>query len=68
LHDDSFKRVRIGVGNNTQIPLDQYVLGQFTQDQMITLQKSIKFSTEICEQFIQNIPFTDIMTKYNTQT
>ncbi|PKK96828.1 MAG: aminoacyl-tRNA hydrolase [Tenericutes bacterium HGW-Tenericutes-3] len=68
LKDDGFKRVRIGVGNNTNIPLDQYVLGQFTQDQLIVLQKAIKFSTEICEQFIENVPFSDIMTKYNTQT
>ncbi len=68
LHTEDFKRVRIGIDNHTTIPLDQYVLGQFTQDQLITLQKAIKFSTEIIELFVQNVPFTDIMTKYNTQT
>lgn len=68
LHSEEFKRVRIGVDNNISIPLDQYVLGQLTPDQLIILQKTIKLSTEIIELFIQNTPFTDIMTKYNTQT
>jgi len=65
LHTDSFKRIRIGVDNNTDIPLDQYVLSQFTQDQLITLQKT---SVEIIESFINELSFKDIMTKYNTQT
>jgi len=68
LHTDTFKRIRIGVDNNTEIPLDQYVLSQFTQDQLITLQKTIKTSVEIIESFINELSFKDIMTKYNTQT
>lgn len=67
LHTEGFKRIRIGVDNNPNIPLDQYVLGQLTQDQLITLSKSIILSKEIVEQFIEGIPFKDIMTKYNTQ-
>jgi PTH1 family peptidyl-tRNA hydrolase len=68
LHQEAFKRVRIGIDNNTNIALDQYVLGQFTEDEMITLQQAIKQSEEIIELFIQNKPYKDIMTKYNTQT
>ncbi len=68
LHTEAFKRVRIGIDNNQVLPLDQYVLGQFTSDQMIVLQKSIQFSTEIIDLFIHNVSFSDIMTKYNTQT
>ncbi len=68
LHSEGFKRVRIGVDNQTNIPLDQYVLGNFTEDQLITLQKSIRSSVEIIEAFIKQVSFKDIMTKYNTQT
>ena len=68
LHSEAFKRIRIGVDNNTVIPLDQYVLSQFSQDQLITLQKTIKTSVEIIESFINELSFKDIMTKYNTQT
>jgi peptidyl-tRNA hydrolase, PTH1 family len=68
LHDESFKRVRIGIDQNNSIPLDQYVLGQFSKEQLITLQNTILLTTEIIDLFIQNVSFTDIMTKYNTQT
>ncbi len=68
LHSEQFKRVRIGISNQPHIPLDQYVLGQFTTDELITMQKAIKLSTEIIELFSKDMPFKDIMTKYNTQT
>ncbi|HAX02062.1 MAG: aminoacyl-tRNA hydrolase [Tenericutes bacterium GWC2_34_14] len=67
IHTEAFKRIRIGVDNNPNIPLDQYVLGQFTQDQLITLTKSIQQSKEVVEMFIEGVPYKDIMTKYNTQ-
>jgi PTH1 family peptidyl-tRNA hydrolase len=66
LHTEAFKRIRIGVDNNPNMPLDQYVLGQFTQDQFIVLSKAIQQSKEIVEQFILDVPYKDIMTKYNT--
>ena len=66
LHTEAFKRIRIGVDNNTNMPLDQYVLGQFSQDQLIVLSKAIMQSKEIVEQFVAGVPYKDIMTKYNT--
>ncbi len=68
LHQEDFKRVRIGIGLNTSMPLDHYVLGQFSKDELITLEKSIIDSTGVIELFIKDVPFKDIMTKYNTQT
>lgn len=68
LHTEDFKRIRIGVDNQPNMALDQYVLGQFTQDQFIILQQAINLSKEIVELFVQDMPFKDIMTKYNTQT
>lgn len=66
VHSENFKRIRIGVDNNPNIPLDQYVLGQLTSDQMITLSKSLVHSKKIVEMFIEDVPFKDIMTKFNT--
>ena len=67
-HSDAFKRVRIGVGLNTKLPLDHYVLSQFSKDDMITISIAIDKSIEIIEQFIDGVSFTDIMTTFNTQT
>lgn len=68
LHSENFKRVRIGIDNQPHIPLDQYVLGQFTEDELISLQQSISSTVNLIEAFIHEDPFKDIMTKYNTQT
>lgn len=68
LHTEDFKRIRIGVDNDTRLPLDQYVLGQFNEDEIIKLQKTVKDSLEIIDLFIKEVSFKDIMTKYNTQT
>jgi PTH1 family peptidyl-tRNA hydrolase len=68
LHTEDFKRVRIGVDNNPSMALDQYVLGQFSEDQFISLHKAIQDSVDLVEAFVNEISFKDIMTKYNTQT
>ncbi len=68
LHQETFKRVRIGIDNNPVMPLDHYVLGQFSEDELIKLNQPIQFSADLIEQFILDVPYKDIMTKYNTQT
>jgi PTH1 family peptidyl-tRNA hydrolase len=68
LKSEDFKRVRIGIDNNPSMPLDSYVLGQFTEHEMASLNQAIYLSTKIVEDFINQMPFKDIMTKYNTQT
>ncbi len=68
LKTEDFKRVRIGIDNNPSMPLDSYVLGQFSEDELALLNRAIDISTNIIEDFIENLPYKDIMTKYNTQT
>lgn len=68
LKTEDFKRVRIGIDNNPSMPLDSYVLGQFREDELAMLGRSIDLSTKIIEDYITNMPYKDIMTKYNTQT
>ncbi|MCF7931847.1 MAG: aminoacyl-tRNA hydrolase [Acholeplasmataceae bacterium] len=68
LKDDAFKRIRIGVGNNTSLPLDRYVLAKFSNDEKPVIQKAIEKASEAIERFVTNDAFTDIMTTHNTQT
>ena len=68
LKSNRFKRVRIGVDNDTSMPLDRYVLGQFSKDDMITIDIAVTNCLKIIDDFIQKKPFADIMTTYNTQT
>ncbi len=67
-HTNEFKRVRIGVSNNSNMALDHYVLSQFGKQEMIDIAIAIEKSKDIINQFIKGVPFTDIMTAFNTQT
>ncbi|MDD3067313.1 MAG: aminoacyl-tRNA hydrolase [Acholeplasmataceae bacterium] len=68
LKTEDFKRVRIGIDNNPMMALDSYVLGQFNETELASLGKTIEISTKIIEDFVNCMPYKDIMTKYNTQT
>lgn len=67
-HTNEFKRVRIGVGSNSNMALDHYVLSQFGKQEMIDISIAIEKSKDIINQFIKGVSFTDIMTTFNTQT
>lgn len=67
LHSQEFKRVRFGIGENKNIPLDQYVLSNFSKSEEKIVEEVTIACLEIIEAFIQNVPFVDIMTKHNTK-
>jgi len=67
LHSQDFKRVRFGIGENKNIPLDQYVLSNFSKSEEKLVEEVTIACLEIIEAFIQNVPFVDIMTKHNTK-
>ncbi|MFP4177281.1 MAG: aminoacyl-tRNA hydrolase [Acholeplasmataceae bacterium] len=68
LGSESFKRIRIGVGNDTDMPLDKYVLGKISAEQKIALIPAIESVIRAIDLFVSGTPFNDIMTRYNTRT
>lgn len=65
---NDFKRIRIGIGENTSKRLDHYVLGEFSKDELITIKLSADQCVELMNEVIQGKSYLDIMTKFNTQT
>jgi PTH1 family peptidyl-tRNA hydrolase len=65
LQDQSFKRVRIGIGQDTKIPLDQYVLSNFKKSEENIIEDIKNKCAIIMTKFIQNESFVDIMTQFN---
>lgn len=68
LQGQDFKRVRIGIGQDTKIPLDQYVLSNFKKSEESTIEEIINKCAIIMTKFIQNEPFVDIMTQFNKKS
>ncbi|MFA6801122.1 MAG: aminoacyl-tRNA hydrolase [Acholeplasmataceae bacterium] len=63
-----FKRIRIGIGENTASQLDHYVLGEFSKDEIITIKNTADQCVELIDDVINGQNYLDIMTKFNTQT
>ncbi len=66
LKTESFKRLRIGISDNDE--RIYYVLSKFSKKEREELLVSMNIAINIIDDFINDIPFEDIMTKYNTYT
>lgn len=67
LKTKDFKRIRVGIGLDSSMPLDHYVLGKFSKKEMEALREPVTYSLEAIDMFIEDIYFKDIMTKYNSK-
>lgn len=64
LNTNEYKRLKIGVGNNKMIDTKDYVLGKFSEEEFEKIEKSIKLSKNIIDDFIDG-DFTALMSNYN---
>ncbi|MEC5425999.1 aminoacyl-tRNA hydrolase [Virgibacillus sp. C22-A2] len=61
-----FKRIRIGVGRPVKpIPVVDYVLGNFSEEEQADIAISIKNSADACEMWLKK-PFLEVMNEYNS--
>jgi len=68
LKSEQFKRIRVGVGFNQNMALDHYVLAQFKENEKPLMARAGEETIAALEMFAKNVPFKDIMTKFNTRT
>lgn len=68
LGSNDYKRIRIGISKPANIggKLDNYVLSRFTKNEINKLKEPFFSATSAIYDFINDKPFLDIMTKYNT--
>ena len=59
-----YKRLKIGVGNNKEICTKDYVLGQFSKEELEMINLSVEKTEHIIDDFLQ-MSFVDMMSKYN---
>ncbi len=60
-----FKRIRIGISSSDKA-LRNHVLGKFSKDEQTEMSISYQYAKDALIDFIKQVPFVDIMTKYNT--
>lgn len=67
LKTKNFKRIRLGVSLDKSMPLDHYVLGNFSKREIEAFKPTVDDTIEAIEMFVEGIYFKDIMTKYNSK-
>lgn len=59
-----FKRIRIGIDRHPKIPVIDYVLGKFTEDEKALINQAIDLSVKACELTLTE-SFNKVMTEFN---
>ncbi len=59
-----YKRLKIGISNNKNVDTKDYVLGKINKEDRGIIDKSIKISSNIIDDFIK-MDFSELMNKYN---
>lgn len=60
-----FKRIKIGIGRSEYIPVSDYVLGNFSNDDLALINKSIVIASDAIKDFTCDIEFQKIASKYS---
>ena len=62
---EEFKRVRVGISKDKNIPVVDYVLGKFSDDDFNALNEKEKTVNKVIEDFINGVDFHVIESRYN---
>ncbi|MBR3660382.1 MAG: aminoacyl-tRNA hydrolase [Bacilli bacterium] len=64
LNTSEFKRLKLGISNNKMIDTKDYVLGKFSEEDLKILKQNETKILNIIDDYF-NLPFNDLMSKYN---
>lgn len=64
---EEYKRIKIGIDRNPQIPVIDWVLKKFTADEIAILQPSFEKTIQAIEDFINDISFYKISSLYSSK-
>ena len=59
-----FKRIRVGIDRHPKIPVVDYVLGKFTEEELALVNQAIDLSVKACEMALTE-SFNKVMTEYS---
>ena len=63
--DENFKRIRIGISKDKNIPVVDYVLGKFSDEDTSLLNEKQKTIIKVIDDFINGVEFHVIESRYN---
>ncbi len=67
IHTESYKRIKIGIGRDENIPVVDWVLKKLNEDELATLNQAADKVTDALDEFVGGISFMKIASKYSTK-
>lgn len=64
---ENFKRIKIGIGRDSNISVVDWVLKKFSKEDLEVLNPSVESASDACEEFINEIDFMKISSKYSSK-
>ncbi|HAX73893.1 MAG TPA: aminoacyl-tRNA hydrolase, partial [Firmicutes bacterium] len=64
LKTQEFKRIKVGIDRHPKIPVVDYVLGKFTEDELALVNQAVDISVKACELALTE-SFNKVMTEYS---
>jgi PTH1 family peptidyl-tRNA hydrolase len=62
---ENFRRVRVGIGKDKNIPVVDYVLGKFSEEDKLLLKEKENIINKVIDDFINGVDFHVIESRYN---
>ena len=62
---ENFRRVRVGIGKDKNIPVFDYVLGKFSEEDKLLLKEKENIINKVIDDFINGVDFHVIESRYN---
>ena len=67
LKTEEYKRIKVGIDRHPQIPVIDWVLKKFTNDELAVLENSFDNVVKALEAFVDDVPFTKISSLYSSK-
>ena len=67
LKSEEYKRIKIGIDRSDVIPVVDWVLKKFNEDELATMKLACETAVSVIEDFINELDFVKISSKYSTK-
>ena len=67
IHTENYKRIKIGIGRDSNIPVVDWVLKKLTEDELAVINQAADKAVEALEEFANGVDFMKISSKYSTK-
>ena len=67
IHTEGYKRIKIGIGRDSNIPVVDWVLKKLTEDELAVINQAALKASKALDEFVNGVDFMKISSKYSTK-